>query len=76
MLDEKCYHRKNCKCFERDEWWEQWLRESREEEGMTLERMGEIMGTTRMAQCLNVKRATEKFRKIFASKYGIDDFEF
>jgi hypothetical protein len=70
MLDPKCTHRKKCKCFDDRSYWRPFLDEAAGDGGMTLERMGQIFGTTRMGQCTNVKHAMMKLRG-FLDERGI-----
>jgi hypothetical protein len=75
MLNPSCSHRKNCRCFDDRNYWRQFVEEAYEEDGLTLERMGEILGTTRMGQCQNVKHALIKVRGLLDERgYKATDF--
>jgi hypothetical protein len=75
MLDTKCTHRKKCKCFDDRKYWNQFVDEAGNEEGLTLERMGQIFGTTRMAQCKGVQTAMLKLRGLLDERgYRAEDF--
>jgi len=80
MLDPKCTHRvtnkkKPCRCFEDRSYWKPMLDEAGGEEGLTLERMGEMLNTTRMCQCKHVQNALAKVKKILDERgYVKTDF--
>jgi hypothetical protein len=72
----RCSHRtKRCECFNDRKYWGQFVEEAGREEGLTLERMGEIFGTTRMGQSINVRNYMLKVRGIIDSMgYKREDF--
>ena len=59
----------HCRCYDfEDPKWNEALRTSWENNGMTLEEIGKVMGTTRMAVCTQEKRILAKLRNILEDR--------
>lgn len=65
LHNKPCNHKQSsCKCYDfTDPRWKDMLQEAAGEEGWTLERIGEVMGTSRMGICSQEKRILDKVRK-------------
>ena len=65
-----CNHKaSSCKCYNfEDPRWNELLHEAAGDEGWTLERIGEVMGSSRMSICTQEKRILDKVRKALKNK--------
>jgi hypothetical protein len=73
-----CNHKSiKCRCYDLDEpKWNEAKVVAKEKGGMTLEEIGNVMGTTRMAVCLQEKRILAKLRTILEKqRITIDDID-
>jgi DNA-binding transcriptional MerR regulator len=66
MKQTGCNHKSiKCRCYDFDDpKWNEALRKAWENNGMTLEEIGSVMGVTRMAVCTQEKRLLAKVRDI------------
>lgn len=74
MKQPGCNHQsKKCTCYDfTDPKWKRILQQSRDNDGMTLQEIGDIMGTTRMAICTQEKRLLKKMKDLLKAR-GLDE---